>query len=157
MFISGFANARLTLERVLEQHRDADALDRLAIAIDAHLRLTVKNSDYSRAASHRLRGDVPGSVLEHCRPAEKAYVTTWSKLFADASEQGFLRQDIDLKLALNMMLGALHSISFSWKPTRTPPVDVVVASAQRMLLTGLATERRTWTLSRDVKAASLTS
>jgi AcrR family transcriptional regulator len=156
VFISGFANARGTLERVLEAHRDDDALDRLAFAIDAHLRLTVRSSDYARAAAHRLRGDVPVSVLERCRPAEKAYVLLWSKLFAEASEQGLLREDVDMKLAQNMLLGALHAISLSWRPTRTPPVDVVVASAQRMLLSGLATERRPWSLA-SAKAPSLTS
>lgn len=157
VFISGFANARLTLERVLEQHRDDDALDRLALAIDAHLRLTVRNSDYARAASHRLRGDVPLSVLERCKPAEKAYALLWSRLFADAAEQGFLRKDVDIKLAQNMMLGALQAITFSWKPTRTPHIDVVVTSAQRMLLSGIAVERRAWALNGAKKVPSLTS
>jgi AcrR family transcriptional regulator len=157
VFISGFLNARVTLENVLTQHRAEDALDRLALAIDTHLRLTVKNSDYTRAASHRMRGDVPVSVLERCRPAEKAYVMLWSRLFADASEQGFLRDDLDLRVAQNMLLGALHAITFSWKPSRTPPVDAVVLSAQRMLLSGLATEQRSWAQPGASKATSLTS
>ncbi len=157
VFIAGFANARTTLEKVLEQHRQIDALDRLAIAIDAHLRLTVKNSDYTRAASTRLRGDVPVSVLERCRPAEKAYVTVWSRLFADANEQGFLRDGIDLKLAQNMLLGALHAISYSWKTTRMPHVDIVVSSAQRTLLSGLASEARPWEMVAATKATALTS
>ncbi|HWD95487.1 MAG TPA: TetR/AcrR family transcriptional regulator [Acidimicrobiales bacterium] len=157
VFISGFLNARVTLERVLSQHRGDDALDRLALAIDAHLRLTVRNSDYTRAASHRMRGDVPTSVLERCRPAEKAYVMLWSRLFADASEQGLIREDLDLRIAQNMLLGALHAISFSWKPTRTPPVDVVVASAQRMLLSGLASEQRSWSSAEATKGPSLSS
>src|SRR3984957_3450482 len=157
VFISGFLNARVTLEGVLNEHRNEDALDRLALAIDTHLRLTVKNSDYTRAASHRMRGDVPVSVLERCRPAEKSYVMLWSRLFADAGEQGFLREGLDLRVAQNMLLGALHAISFSWKPTRTPPVDVVVASAQGMLLSGLAAEHRSWALAGTGKGSSLTS
>ncbi len=157
VFICGFANARATLERVLDEHHDDDALDRLAHAIDAHLRLTVRSSDYARAAAHRLRGDVPVSVLERCRPAEKAYGLLWSRLFADAHEQGLLQGDVDLKLAQNMLIGALHAITLSWKPTRTPPVDVVVASAQQMLLSGLASERRSWSLAGATRAPSLTS
>jgi AcrR family transcriptional regulator len=157
VFISGFANARTTLERVLEQHRDDDALDRLALAIDAHLRLTVRSSDYSRAAAHRLRGDVPASVLERCKPSEKAYVQLWTRLFAEAGEQGLLRADVDMKLAQNMLLGALHAISLTWKSSRTLPVDVVVASAQRMLLSGLVSERRSWSLAGANRAPLLTS
>jgi hypothetical protein len=81
----------------------------------------------------------------------------WSRLFADASEQGLIREDLDLRIAQNMLLGALHAISFSWKPTRTPPVDVVVASAQRMLLSGLASEQRSWSSAEATKGPSLSS
>ena len=157
VFIAGFANARGTLETMIEHHQHVDALDRLALAIEAHLRLTVRNSDYTRAASTRLRGDVPASVLERCRPAERAYVTVWSRLFADANEQGFLREGIDLKVAQNMVLGALHAISFTWRPTRMPQVDVVVSTAQRTLLSGLASEPRPWEVVGANKASALTS
>lgn len=156
VFISGFVNARTTLEGVLEEHADADALDRMALAIDAYLRLTVRHSDYARAASLRLRGDVPASVLERCRPAEKAYVSLWTRLFSDACDGGFLREEVDPKLAQNMLLGALQAISLSWRPTRAPAVDVVVASAQHMLLSGMTDESRSWN-ARATRAPSLSS
>jgi len=154
VFISGLVNSRVILERVLNKYRNDDALDRLAVAVETHLRFLVRNSDYTRAASQRMRGDVPVSVLERCRAAERAYITLWSRLFADANDQGFLREDLDLKIVQNMLLGALHAISFSWKPMRMPPVDAMVENAQRMLLSGLAVEDRSWEFARVGKGFS---
>jgi AcrR family transcriptional regulator len=144
VFIAAYLGSTKTLERILSHHVNDDPLVRIAVAIDGHMRITARHSDYGRAAAHRMRGDVPAAVLEMCRPAERAYAAVWTKLFAAASAQGMLREDIDLKTAQSMVLGALNAISYAWKPTRMPSVDVVVSSAQQLLLSGISPEKRDW-------------
>ena len=144
VFTAGLVRSRLTLENVLEKHGESDALERLGLAIDAHLRMTARQSDYARASTHRITGDVPASVQEYCRPFEKAYAQVWARLLLEAKEEGLLRDDIDLKSSQLMLLGALNAVSYSWRPDKGKAVDAVILSAQEMLLSGLSAEDRDW-------------
>jgi AcrR family transcriptional regulator len=144
VFVSGLIRCRLALENTLKTHEDDDPLERLAIAIDAHLRMTARQSDYARAWMHRITGDVPAQVQELCQPDERAYGRVWTRLINEAKEAGLMRDDIDAKVAQQLVIGALDALSFSWKPGRTS-VDSMVLSAQQILLSGLSFEERDWT------------
>jgi AcrR family transcriptional regulator len=143
VFVSGLIRCRLALENTLKAHEDDDPLERLAIAIDAHLRMTARQSDYARAWMHRITGDVPAQVQELCQPDERAYARVWTRLITEAKESGLLRDDIDAKVAQQLVIGALNALSFAWKPGRSS-VDSVVLSAQQILLSGLSFEERDW-------------
>jgi AcrR family transcriptional regulator len=144
VFVSGLVRCRVMLENTLKSHEDDDPLERLAIAIDAHLRMTARQSDYALAWMHRITGDVPAQVQELCQPDERAYARVWTRLIAEAKEAGLLRDDIDAKVAQQLVVGALNALSHTWKPGRTS-VDSVVLSAQQILLSGLSIEERDWT------------
>ncbi|MGH3732469.1 MAG: TetR/AcrR family transcriptional regulator [Acidimicrobiales bacterium] len=143
VFVAGLVRCRLALENTLKAHEEDDPLERLAIAIDAHLRMTARQSDYARAWMHRITGDVPTQVQELCQTDERAYARVWSRLITDAKESGLLRADIDSKAAQQLVIGALNALSFACKPGRSS-VDSLVLSAQQILLSGLAFEERDW-------------
>jgi TetR/AcrR family transcriptional regulator, cholesterol catabolism regulator len=144
VFVTGLVQCRVTLENTLKAHEDEDPLERLAIAIDAHLRMSARQSDYTRAWIHRIAGDVPTQVQELCQPDERAYARVWTRLIGEAKEAGLLRDDIDSKVAQQLMIGALNALSFAWKVGRASSVDAVVLSAQQILLSGLSFEERDW-------------
>jgi AcrR family transcriptional regulator len=144
VFVSGLVRWRLALETTLKAHEGDDALGRLALAIDAHLRLAARQSDYARAWMHRIVGDLPAQVQELCLPERRAYARVWTRLIVEAKDAGFLRDDVDAKVAQQLLLGALNALTYTWKTGRTPPVDVAVLSAQQMLLSGLSFEERDW-------------
>lgn len=144
VFVSGLARCRLALENTLKAHENDDALARLAIAIDAHLRTSARQSDYARAWMHRIAGDLPAQVQELCLPERRAYARVWTRLIGEAKDAGFLRRDIDAKFAQQLLLGALNALTYTWKPGRTPSLDAAVLNAQRILLSGLSFEERDW-------------
>jgi AcrR family transcriptional regulator len=144
VFSTALVRSRTTLEEVLSLHENDDALDRLAVAIDAHVRMSARQSVYRRAWMHRSTGDVPASVQQLCLRDERAYARVWSQVLSDAKDGGFLRDDVDLKTAQQMLLGALNSISFISRGGRALDVDEVVRSAQTMLLSGLSATQRDW-------------
>jgi AcrR family transcriptional regulator len=143
VFVSGLIRCRLTLENTLKAHEDDDPLERLAIAIDAHLRMTARQSDYARAWMHRITGDVPAQVQELCQPDERAYARVWTRLITEAKEADLLRDDIDVKVAQQLVVGALNALSFASKPGRSS-VDAMILNAQQILLSGLSFEERDW-------------
>jgi hypothetical protein len=68
----------------------------------------------------------------------------WTRLIGEAKEAGLLRDDIDSKVAQQLLIGALNALSFAWKAGRSSSVDAVVLSAQQILLSGLSFEERDW-------------
>lgn len=156
VFIAGLTRCRHTLENTLKAHEDDDPLERLALAIDAHLRMTARQSDYARAWMHRNTGDVPAQVQELCQPDERAYARVWTRLMTDAKEAGLLRDDIDAKVAQQLVIGALNALSFAWKPGRSS-VDSFVLNAQQILLSGLSFEERDWSHLESSEGAVATS
>jgi|SRR5580692_745127 AcrR family transcriptional regulator len=146
VFITGLVRSRATLEEVLALHENDDALDRLAVAIDAHVRMSARQTVYGRAWMHRSTGDVPEAVEQMCQSDERAYARVWTQVLSNAHSDGFLRGDIDLKTAQQMLLGALNSISFVTRGGRALDVDGLVRSAQTMLLSGLSETQRVWPL-----------
>jgi TetR/AcrR family transcriptional regulator, cholesterol catabolism regulator len=144
VFVTGLTRCRTNLDGVLKEFEDDDPLERLALAIDAHLRLCARYPDYTRAVIHRIAGGAPEHVQEQCRADERAYVRIWTRLISDAKTAGLLRDDVDAKVAQQLILGALNALTTAWPIGRTTPVDAVIASAQQILLSGLSNEEREW-------------
>ncbi|MGC2487030.1 MAG: TetR/AcrR family transcriptional regulator [Acidimicrobiales bacterium] len=144
VFLTGLTRCRTNLDGVLKEFGDDDPLERLALAIDAHVRLCAQYPDYTRAVIHRIAGGAPESVQEQCRADERAYVRIWTRLISDAKTAGLLREDVDAKVAQQLILGALNALATAWPTSRTTSVDAVVASAQQILLSGLSNEEREW-------------
>lgn len=120
---------------------DAGPLTRLGVAIAAHLRARITNSDYTAAASVRHASEVPPSVDAVCRPAKRAYSQVWRGLLEDARQAGLLRDQIDVMTAQTMLIAALNGIAYPWKPERQRAEDTIRA-AKQFVLHGLSDEMR---------------
>jgi AcrR family transcriptional regulator len=146
VFTSGLTACRANLESVLKAHDVDDPLERLAAAIDAHLRICAEQPDYARAWINRVAGGAPEQVQELCQPDERAYVRVWTRLISEAKTAGLLRDDVDPKVAQQLILGALNALTIATRLARTSSVDSVITSAQQILLSGLSREERDWTI-----------
>ncbi len=144
VFVTSLTRCRTNLEGVLKECEGDDPLERLALAIDSHLRLCARYPDYARAWIHRIAGGAPDHVQEQCRADERAYVRIWTRLIGEAKTAGLLRDDVDPKVAQQLILGALNALVATWRVGRSTPVDSFIVSAQLMLLSGLSTEAREW-------------
>ncbi len=143
VFSAGLAGCRANLEASLKSHRVDDPLERLAVAIDAHLRICAEQPDYARAWINRVAGGTPEHVREQCQSDERAYVRVWTRLINEAKAAGLLRADVDPRVAQQVILGALNALTIASRLSRSS-VESVIASAQRILLSGLSHEERDW-------------
>jgi len=135
----GLSRARQFLLDSLSAHKNDSPLARLSVAIAAHLRLATEQSDYAAAASLRQSGEMPVAVQKACRPEEIAFARVWKELLTEAKEAGLLRDDLEVRTAQIMLLGALNAIGDTWKPSRGR-VDEIIHGAQTLLLNGLSAE-----------------
>jgi AcrR family transcriptional regulator len=133
----GLVRSRRYLLDSLSEHEGAHPMDRLGVAIEAHLRIATERSDYAAAASLRTSGEIPPAIQGLCRPDERAYARVWKGLLTEAKEAGLLRDQIEVSTAQLMLLGALNAIADSWKPGQRD-VDSVARTAILMLLNGLS-------------------
>lgn len=111
-------------------------MDRIMIAVDAHLRHELEVSDYT-TASIRNAGQIPEHIRDRQRSEEKKYGDIWRRLIKDAFDEGEVRADLDLFVARMLILGALNWAAEWWRPRRGS-VDSVVATAQSMVRASLS-------------------
>jgi len=114
---------------------DADPLDRIDAAVEAHLRYALQISDYT-TASIRNAGQVPESIAIRYTAEASQYGDMWRKLLQDADNAGLLRPGLDLVAARMMVLGALNWAAEWWNPRRGS-LDTVVRTAQSLVRHGL--------------------
>jgi AcrR family transcriptional regulator len=126
---AGLANMREHLVAVLAAApEDATPLDRILIAVEAHLRHELAISDYTTAAI-RNAGQIPDSIRGRHDAEEKKYGAVWRDLFKAAIEAGELRSDLDPYLAQMLVLGTINWAAEWWNPNRAT-IDRVVANAR---------------------------
>lgn len=133
----GLDRARsLVSEALAEAPADLPAIDRLAIAVAAHLRTLLTHSDHA-AAAVRTVPQLPEAMRERHRQAQRDYVGLWRALVAQVREEGELDPRLDPGTALMVVLGALNWTAEWWDPARGS-LDAVVDAAQRLVRQGLA-------------------
>ena len=116
---------------------DADPLDRIDAAVEAHLRYSLEISDYT-TASIRNAGQVPEAIRIRYAAEAAKYGDMWRKLLQEADNAGSLRAGLDAMTARMMVLGALNWAAEWWNPRRGS-LDLVVRTAQSMVRHGLCT------------------
>jgi len=136
VFREGLIHARNYLLAALDDAPDANARERISIAIDAHLRMSEERRDYTAASTLKNSGDVPPSVQALCRQDERAYARLWKGLLLDAQSADVLNDDIDLVTAQAILLGALNSVVYSMRPGRVG-LETAIKTAQTLILNGL--------------------
>ena len=117
---------------------EAAALDRLDIAIDAHLRQLMSESAFAHAVI-RNAGRLPAAIRSRQIVEERAYGAIWRKMFTDAVASGELRPGLDPDLAQPLIIGILNWAAEWWSPKRST-IDEVVATAQSIVRHGVAAE-----------------
>jgi TetR/AcrR family transcriptional regulator, cholesterol catabolism regulator len=133
---AGIADMREHVSAVLDGlPPGASALDRLLVAVEAHLRHELETSDYTTAAI-RNAGQVPPKIRKRQILEEERYGEVWRRLVNDLARSGELRADLDLYLAQMLVLGALNWAVEWWDPRRGS-LDTVVANAQSFVRHGL--------------------
>lgn len=114
------------------------AMDKICAAIEAHLRALHELSDYTTAAVRNI-GQMSQEMRERLEADQRRYGRVWKKLFEEARDAGELRQDVDLRTAQLLALGALNWTPEWWSATSVP-LDTLVSTAVALMRQGLAAE-----------------
>lgn len=137
VIFTGTVKLRQYVEAALDAApAEATSLDRLDIAVEAHLRQLMNESSFAHAVIRNI-GQIPESLRARQLPEERAYASTWRSLFRAAAEDGSLRPDLDPDLAQNLIIGLLNWATEWWDPARGS-LDTVVATAQAIVRNGVA-------------------
>jgi AcrR family transcriptional regulator len=114
------------------------ALDRLDIAIDAHLRQLMSESAFAHAVIRNI-SQLPAAIRSRQIVEERQYAAIWRDLFRAAVETGELRSSLDPDLAQPLIIGILNWAAEWWSPKRSS-IDTVVATAQSIVRHGIAAD-----------------
>ncbi|GGL10249.1 TetR/AcrR family transcriptional regulator [Nocardia jinanensis] len=133
---SGVAEMRRHVEEVLEQvSSDVSPLDRILVAVEAHLRHELELSDYATAAI-RNSGQVPDHIRARQMAEDANYGAIWRRLIKDADAEKQLRTDMDLPIAQMLIMGSLNWAAEWWTPRRGS-LETVIRTAQSMIRHGI--------------------
>jgi TetR/AcrR family transcriptional regulator, cholesterol catabolism regulator len=133
----GISEMRQHLQQTLDAlPPDTRSMDKITVAVEAHLRHELELSDYT-TASIRNSGQIPEHLRTRQKKEEAAYGRIWQQLFTNAIADGELRDDVDTRMARLLVMGALNWAAEWWDPGRGS-VDTVVAAAQTLVRSGLA-------------------
>ncbi len=114
---------------------DTSPMDRLMVAVEAHLRHELELSDYT-TASIRNSGPIPDRLSTRQKKEEVAYGRIWHGLFDDAIADSEINPDLDARVARMLVMGALNWAA-EWWDARRGSVDAIVANAQLLVRNGL--------------------
>lgn len=114
---------------------DISPVDRIMVAVEAHLRHELEISDYA-TASIRNSGQVPQHLRTRQLKEEAAYGRMWRRLFDNALIERQIRTDLDPRYAQLLVLGALNWAA-EWRDARRDSVDDIVATTQSLVRHGL--------------------
>lgn len=132
----GAAAMRDHLQRALEGlPPDTTPSDRIAAAVESHLRHELEISDYSKAII-RNANQLPEQISRRALAEVSAYNDIWRSLIADLEVAGQLRGDVDPAVARMIVLGALNWAAEWWDPARGS-IEQVISTAQSMVLHSL--------------------
>lgn len=133
----GLADMRAYLLKALDEApADADGLERILIAVEAHLRHELELSDYATAVI-RNGGQLPDKIRERQEVESKKYGAVWRGLFKAAAADGDIRSDLDPYLAQMLVMGTVNWAAEWWQPGRVS-VDRVVTNAQNFVRNALS-------------------
>ncbi|MFR9806851.1 TetR/AcrR family transcriptional regulator [Pseudonocardia sp. RS010] len=115
---------------------DTPALDRIGCAVEAHLQVILRVSDYATAAI-RNTSQLPPDIRARQLDEQHRYGDIWRELLEAAQAAGDLHPDLDLSASRMLVLGALNWACEWWNP-RQGSLASVVSTAQLLVRHGLA-------------------
>ncbi|NYD57199.1 AcrR family transcriptional regulator [Nocardioides marinisabuli] len=129
--------ARVT-QAIEELDGHTPALEKICVAVEAHLRALHELSDYTTAAVRNV-GQMPTEMRERMRADQRRYGRVWKRLFEQARDQGELRAGLDLRTAQLLVIGALNWTPEWWADSRVP-LETLVTTACELTRHGLASD-----------------
>ncbi|MFZ0714092.1 TetR/AcrR family transcriptional regulator [Mycobacterium sp.] len=138
----GIADLRKHVQDALDDlPPETSPLERIMVAVEAHLRHELEISDYA-TASIRNSGQIPQRLRTRQLKEERAYGRVWRRLFDNALADGQIRTGLDPRYAQLLVLGALNWAA-EWRDPRHDSVDGIVANAQSLVRHGLCAHSET--------------
>lgn len=133
----GLERARTLVVQALDAAApDLRAIDRLDIAVAAHLSTLLTHSDHA-AAAIRTVPQLPADIGERYRQDQRVYLEVWRDLISDARRDGDIPPELDVGTALMVIIGALNWTAEWWDPAQGS-LDGVIVAAQRLVRHGLS-------------------
>ena len=117
---------------------ETSPLERIMVAVEAHLRHELEISDYATASIRNSR-QIPQRLRTRQLKEETAYGRVWRRLFDNALADGQIRTDLDPRYAQLLVLGALNWAA-EWRDARRDSVDGIVVNAQSLVRHGLSAD-----------------
>lgn len=134
---SGIADMRAHLENVQAAlPASTSPMERIMVAVEAHLRHELELSDYTSASIRNAR-QIPEPLRARQQREEAAYGLIWRRLFDDAVAHREMRADIDIRAAQMLVLGALNWAAEWYSPGRDS-LDLLVSTAQALVRSGFS-------------------
>ena len=132
----GIAELRKHVQDALDDlPPETSPLERIMVAVEAHLRHELEISDYATASIRNSR-QIPQRLRTRQLKEETAYGRVWRRLFDNALADGQIRTDLDPRYAQLLVLGALNWAA-EWRDPRRDAVDDIVVNAQSLVRHGL--------------------
>jgi TetR/AcrR family transcriptional regulator, cholesterol catabolism regulator len=128
------------LERLDALPAGATPRDRLAAAVEAHLRMELGISDYSTTII-RNANQLPDDVARRALKIIGEYNAVWRQLLAELRTASELAPDLEPATARMLVLGALNWAA-EWYDPQRGPIDDVITTAQSLILRGLTGDDR---------------
>jgi AcrR family transcriptional regulator len=111
-------------------------LDRICVAVGAHLEVVLRLSDYASAAI-RYASTLPADMRERQLARQRGYTEVWRTLIEQARQAGEINPELDPRAARMLIIGALNSATEWYDPDRGP-LRKVIETAQLLTRHGLA-------------------
>ncbi len=108
----------------------ATPLERLDVAIEAHLRQLMSDSSFAHAVI-RNQSQLPEAIRSRQQVEERKYTAVWRRIFRDLQASGDLRPGLDPDLAYLLIAGSLNWATEWWTPRRGS-LDSVIAAAKEI-------------------------
>ncbi|MEU7812832.1 TetR/AcrR family transcriptional regulator [Pseudonocardia sp. NPDC049154] len=115
---------------------DTSAMDRICTAVEAHLHVVLRVSDYTIAAV-RNTSQLPPDLRERHLAEQQGYTDLWRALFEAAREVGEIHPALDPRAARMLVLGALNWACEWWDPEQGS-LGSVVRTARTLVRRGLS-------------------
>ncbi|MBN9735624.1 MULTISPECIES: TetR/AcrR family transcriptional regulator [unclassified Pseudonocardia] len=112
------------------------ALDRIDLAVEAHLQVILQESDYA-AAAIRNTSQLPVDSRERQLVEERRYAAIWRDLLDCARAEGAMHPDLDPGASRMLVLGALNWACEWWSPHHGD-LSGIVRTAQLLVRNGLS-------------------
>ena len=115
---------------------DAGPMERILTAVQAHLEVVLRDSEYSSAAI-RNGGQLPPAIREVQLVDQRRYGALWRSLIDAAVVAGEINPDLDPRAARMLVMGALNWAPEWWREERGPLTEVI-RTARLLVRQGLS-------------------